>query len=80
MTRRALLLTDVLTTNTPDFWRRWHISISRWLRDYVLVPLLGDSQAMNPRRVTAALLVTFVLIGHTASALLTVASSSSSRP
>jgi alginate O-acetyltransferase complex protein AlgI len=25
-----------------DFWRRWHISLSRWLRDYLYVPLGGD--------------------------------------
>ena len=25
-----------------DFWRRWHISLSRWLRDYVYIPLGGN--------------------------------------
>ncbi len=30
-----------LATSIGDFWRRWHISLSTWLRDYVYVPLGG---------------------------------------
>jgi alginate O-acetyltransferase complex protein AlgI len=29
-------------TNISDFWRRWHISLSTWLRDYVFIPLGGS--------------------------------------
>ena len=29
----------ILTTNPQDFWRRWHISLSEWLRDMVFTPL-----------------------------------------
>ena len=29
-------------TNPTDFWRRWHISLSRWLRDYLYIPLGGN--------------------------------------
>lgn len=29
-------------TNPQDFWRRWHISLSTWLRDYLYVPLGGN--------------------------------------
>lgn len=29
-------------TSMTDFWRRWHISLSRWLRDYVYIPLGGN--------------------------------------
>ncbi|MEM6468409.1 MAG: MBOAT family protein [Planctomycetota bacterium] len=29
-------------TNPSDFWRRWHISLSSWLRDYVYIPLGGN--------------------------------------
>jgi alginate O-acetyltransferase complex protein AlgI len=29
------------TLNLAEFWRRWHISLSSWLRDYVYVPLGG---------------------------------------
>ncbi len=28
--------------NITDFWRRWHISLSRWLRDYLYIPLGGS--------------------------------------
>ena len=29
-------------TNLPDFWHRWHISLSTWFRDYVYIPLGGN--------------------------------------
>ncbi|MDR2198973.1 MAG: MBOAT family protein [Deltaproteobacteria bacterium] len=31
-----------LSTNIRDFWRRWHISLSSWLRDYLYIPLGGS--------------------------------------
>ena len=31
-----------LSVNITDFWRRWHISLSTWLRDYLYVPLGGN--------------------------------------
>lgn len=31
-----------LATSPSDFWTRWHISLSRWLRDYVYIPLGGN--------------------------------------
>jgi D-alanyl-lipoteichoic acid acyltransferase DltB (MBOAT superfamily) len=30
------------STNITDFWRRWHISLSSWLRDYIYIPLGGS--------------------------------------
>lgn len=41
-----------------DFWRRWHITLSSWLRDYVYIPLGG-----NRRRVTRNLIATFAICG-----------------
>lgn len=35
-----------LAVNVSDFWRRWHISLSSWLRDYVFIPL-GGSRGSN---------------------------------
>ena len=32
-------------TSIPDFWRRWHISLSSWFRDYLYIPLGGNRVA-----------------------------------
>lgn len=37
-----------LSRSIRDFWRRWHISLSNWLRDYVYIPL-GGSRVCAPR-------------------------------
>ncbi|MBN2447886.1 MAG: MBOAT family protein [Phycisphaerae bacterium] len=47
-----------LSTSMRDFWRRWHLSLSFILRDYVYIPLGG-----NRRRVAFNLCVTFFLCG-----------------
>ncbi|WP_322759717.1 MBOAT family O-acyltransferase, partial [Frankia sp. Cr2] len=44
-----------------EFWRRWHITLSRWLRDYVYVPLGGNRH--GPRRTYANLMITMILGG-----------------
>ncbi len=31
-----------LATDVGDFWRRWHVSLGHWLRDYVYIPLGGN--------------------------------------
>src|SRR6056297_2057846 len=36
-------------TNITDFWRRWHISLSRFLRDYVYIPLGGNRHGSGRR-------------------------------
>jgi alginate O-acetyltransferase complex protein AlgI len=36
-------------TNIIDFWRRWHMSLSRFLRDYIYIPLGGNRKG-QPRR------------------------------
>lgn len=33
--------------NPSDFWRRWHISLSTWLRDYVYIPLGGNRRGAS---------------------------------
>jgi len=44
-----------------DFWRRWHISLSTWLRDYLYVPLGGNRK--GPGRTYVNLLLTMLLGG-----------------
>ena len=44
-----------------DFWRRWHISLSSWLRDYLYVPLGGSRR--GPRRTYLNLAVVMLLGG-----------------
>lgn len=50
-----------LADSPQDFWRRWHISLSNWFRDYVYIPLGGSrtSLALQCRN----LLLTFLLSG-----------------
>ncbi|MFA7092700.1 MAG: MBOAT family O-acyltransferase, partial [Arcobacteraceae bacterium] len=47
--------------NIQDFWRRWHITLSRFLRDYVYIPLGGNKQSSF--RTYSNLLATFVIGG-----------------
>jgi alginate O-acetyltransferase complex protein AlgI len=35
-------LTPYFATNPSEFWQRWHISLSTWLRDYLYIPLGGN--------------------------------------
>lgn len=50
-----------IATSIADFWRRWHISLSTWLRDYLFIPLGGSrcSKWINDRN----LLLTMALGG-----------------
>jgi alginate O-acetyltransferase complex protein AlgI len=54
--RRPYLATDI-----RDFWRRWHMSLSRFLRDYVYIPLGGSRY--GPARFAFASIATMALCG-----------------
>lgn len=47
--------------NITDFWRRWHISLSTWLRDYLYIPLGGNRKGKV--RTYANLMITMLLGG-----------------
>ena len=48
-------------TNIPDFWRRWHISLTSWFRDYVYIPLGGNRKGRG--RTLANTVAVFSLSG-----------------
>jgi D-alanyl-lipoteichoic acid acyltransferase DltB (MBOAT superfamily) len=48
-------------TSPGDFWRRWHISLSTWLRDYLYIPLGGNRRGI--RRTYVNLMLTMLLGG-----------------
>jgi alginate O-acetyltransferase complex protein AlgI len=50
-----------LAHRLQDFWRRWHISLSTWLRDYLYIPLGGS--AHGPWPTSRNLMITMVLAG-----------------
>lgn len=50
-----------LSQSTGEFWRRWHISLSTWLRDYIYIPLGGSRVALP--RIYANLFITFLVSG-----------------
>lgn len=50
-----------LATTLQDFWRRWHISLSSWLRDYLYIPLGGNRNGVG--KIYKNLLTTMLLGG-----------------
>jgi alginate O-acetyltransferase complex protein AlgI len=53
--------TPYFSSNITEFWRRWHISLSTWFRDYLYIPL-GGSRA-GKKRVYLNLVITFLVSG-----------------
>lgn len=51
-----------MTESVSKFWRRWHITLSEWFRDYVYIPL-GGSRTSRKWQVYFNLLVVWVLTG-----------------
>jgi alginate O-acetyltransferase complex protein AlgI len=50
-----------MAVSITDFWRRWHMSLSTWLRDYLYIPLGGNR--LGPARTYINLLLTMLLGG-----------------
>ena len=50
-------------TSIADFWRRWHISFSRWILDYIFKPLQMTWRHRGQAGTAAAVLVTFLVSG-----------------
>ena len=45
-----------------DFWKRWHMSLSGWLKDYLYIPMGGNRRASGFTAISAAFLLTFVVL------------------
>lgn len=50
-----------LATSVKDFWSRWHISLSTWLKDYVYIPLGGSRRGRGRKYIN--LVITFLVSG-----------------
>ena len=50
-----------VSQSITEFWRRWHMSLSSWFRDYVYIPLGGNR--LGPIRTYRNLLIVFILCG-----------------
>jgi alginate O-acetyltransferase complex protein AlgI len=50
-----------LAVSPADFWRRWHISLSTWMRDYIYIPLGGSRSGKSGA--TRNVLITFLISG-----------------
>ncbi len=46
-----------------ELWRRWHISLSSWFRDYFYYPLVLSQKKVTPVKIYAAVLLTFLVTG-----------------
>ncbi len=76
----ALLMGFHLTKNfnspykavsVADFWRRWHMSLSNWLRDYLYIPLGGNQAGTIGTYVTLSIIV--LVVGALASSWMVIA-------
>lgn len=52
-----------MTESVSGFWRRWHISLSQWFRDYIYIPLGGSRNNARKYRVYFNLFVVWILTG-----------------
>lgn len=49
--------------NVTDFWRRWHMSLTSWLRDYVFMPLRHATRSLGDMGLVIAIMANMVAIG-----------------
>ncbi len=52
-----------VSTSTSDLWRRWHMSLSFWVRDYLFMPISMSLRKWKQWGIYVSLAVTFLLLG-----------------
>ena len=55
--------TPFFSTNVSDFWKKWHISLTTWLMDYVFTPLSFILRKYKKKGLFLSILITFILVG-----------------
>lgn len=50
-----------MAVDIQDFWRRWHVSLSEWLRDYVYIPLGGNRKGVVRKNLNT--MIVFIVCG-----------------
>jgi alginate O-acetyltransferase complex protein AlgI len=53
-----------VSRSIQEFWRRWHMSLSNWIRDYVYIPLGGSRVSANRRLINFVLAFTLCGLWH----------------
>lgn len=53
-----------LATSITEFWRRWHISLSTWFRDYLYIPLGGNKRSKLRTNVNLLIVMTIAGLWH----------------
>lgn len=56
--------TPYLATSIREFWRRWHISLSTWFRDYVYIPLGGNRKGATKKMINTIIVFTLSGLWH----------------
>jgi alginate O-acetyltransferase complex protein AlgI len=52
-----------ISKNITEFWRRWHLSLSNWLRDYLYTPIMFSKKKWGKWAVVYAIFITFLICG-----------------